>query len=136
MDPYDIDRYQKVHVWIGTTFAPEADYQRYFALDYSVELDDPAYEVCGFCKDIGITWYDEDFIGVIPRRTAPVSVDDILVDAAVDAQDMSALKAACEQLGITHANAIFWYSDGGIEVSRPLKASYNGLRYVGLFEGD
>lgn len=136
MDPYDIDRYQKLHIWIGTNFAPEADYQRYFDLDYSVELDDPAYRVCGFCQDMGLRWYDEDFIGIIPRREQPVSLDEILADSSVDPHQLGALKAACERLGITHANAIFWYSDGGVEVSRPLKAHYNGLRYIGLFEGD
>ncbi|WP_313739128.1 immunity 22 family protein [Pseudomonas sp.] len=136
MTDHDIERYQKIHVWIGTNFAPEADYQRYFELDHSVHLDDPDYTVCGFCQDIGVPWYDEDFIGIIPRRAEPVDLDDMLEDSAVDRADRPKLKAACVKLGITRANAMFWYSDGGTVVSTPLKPSYNGLQYLGLFEGE
>ncbi|MFS0828507.1 hypothetical protein [Pseudomonas phoenicis] len=70
------------------------------------------------------------------RRAEPVDLDDILEDSAVDRADMPMLKAACVKLGITRANAIVWYSDGGTVVSTSLKPSYNGLQYLGLFEGE
>lgn len=136
MDPYDIERYQKIHVWVGTNFSSEAEYLKYFELDYSVDFDDPAYKVCGFCKDVGIRWYDEDFIGIIPRRSSEVSLDDILTESSVDMDDMDRLKAECLRLGVTKANAIFWYSDGGTILSQPIKTAYNGLKYIGLFEGN
>ncbi|EKT4464657.1 immunity 22 family protein [Pseudomonas putida] len=136
MKSYNIERYEKVHVWVGTNFSSEVDYLKYFELDYSVDLDDPAYKVCGFCRDIGVKWYDEDFIGVMPRRAEEVSLDEILMDAAVDSEHINALKAECLKLGINKANAIFWYSDAGTNISKPLKLNYNGLKYVGLYEGE
>ncbi|KAB0866820.1 hypothetical protein FZH98_10915 [Cronobacter sakazakii] len=46
----------KVHLWIGNNFSSEDDYMRYFELDYSTDgdTDDPDYNVCGFCRDLGI----------------------------------------------------------------------------------
>ncbi|MNJ37360.1 hypothetical protein D3C77_321760 [compost metagenome] len=135
MDIYDIERYEKVHVWVGTNFSPDPVYLKYFELDYSIDMDDPAYKVCEFCQDLGIKWYDEDFIGIILRKTQEVGLDEILKESSVDPSELSNVKAECVRLGITKANAIFWYSDGGVVVSRPFKASYNGLAYIGLFEG-
>jgi hypothetical protein len=128
---------KKTHVWVGTGFSSEDDYLKYFELDYSVVLDDPAYKVCGFCRDIGVRWYDEDFIGIIiPRKAEEVSLDEILIESAVDARYIEDLKAECLRLGITKANAIFWYSDGGTVASKSLKSNYNGLKYAGLYEGE
>ncbi|MNM34702.1 hypothetical protein D3C81_453580 [compost metagenome] len=136
MDSYGIERYEKIHVWVGTNFSSEDDYLKYFELDYSVGSDDPTYKVCGFCRDIGVRWYDEDFIGIIQRKAEEVSLDEILVESAVDSRSIEGLKAECLRLNITKANAIFWYSDGGTDISKPLKANYNGLRYAGLYEGE
>ncbi|MNO83383.1 hypothetical protein D3C76_746870 [compost metagenome] len=136
MDSYGIERYEKIHVWVGTNFSSEDDYLKYFELDYSVGSDDPTYKVCGFCRDIGVRWYDEDFIGIIPRKAEEVSLDEILVESAVDSRSIEGLKAECLRLNITKANAIFWYSDGGTDISKPLKANYNGLKYAGLYEGE
>jgi hypothetical protein len=136
MGNHDIERYEKVHLWLGTNFAPESEYQKYFELDYAADLDDPNYRVCGFCKDIGIRWYDEDFIGIIPRAAKEIDLDDILKESSVDPAQLESVKAECSNLGITKANAVFWYSDGGIAVSQPYKKDYNGLKYIGLFEGN
>ncbi|SEQ23781.1 Immunity protein 22 [Pseudomonas sp. NFACC02] len=136
MDPYDIERYEKVHIWVGTNFDSEADYSKYFELDHSAELDEPAYQVCGFCKDLGIRWYDEDFIGIIPRSAKEVELDEILYESAIDPSELKSVKAECEKLGIKRANAIFWYSDGGISIPHPYKATCNGLIYIGLFQGN
>lgn len=136
MDSYDIDRYKKVHVWVGANFSSGDEYLKYFELDYSVDLDDPAYKVCGFCKDIGVRWYDEDFIGIIPRKAEEVNLEEIMLESAVDSSCIEDLKTECLRLGITKANAIFWYSDGGTEISKPLKSNYNGLKYIGLYEGE
>ncbi|MBK5537985.1 immunity 22 family protein [Pseudomonas sp. TH05] len=128
----------QVHVWIGSNFAPEDQYMEYFQLDYSVEgdFDDPSYKLCGFCEDIGTQWYDEDFIGIIPRSDAEVSLDEILQEAAVDQDQLDAVKQRCAALGITQANAIFWYQDADLVLKQPIKDQYNGLKYIGLFKGD
>ncbi|UFH51283.1 immunity 22 family protein [Pseudomonas sp. KNUC1026] len=137
MNTYNLENYEKVHVWVGTNFTPESEYQKYFELDYSVEgdFDDPAYRVCGFCRDVGAKWYDEDFIGIIARRAKPVAVEEILKDAPIDPSDWARAMAACAALGIAEANATFWYTDGDGVLSIPPENSYNGLRYLGLFEG-
>lgn len=108
----------------------------YFELDYSVEgdFDDPSYKLCGFCKDVGTVWYDEDFIGIIPRREQEVSLDDILAEAAIDDDELPIAKARCDALGIKKANAIFWYQDAELVLEKPIKESYNGLKYIGVFK--
>ncbi|PHM59280.1 immunity 22 family protein [Xenorhabdus sp. KK7.4] len=128
----------RVHLWIGNNFSSEDEYIKYFELDYSVEgnFDDPNYKLCQFCKDVGLQWYDEDFIGIIPRRDESVSIDEILVDAAVDQDEFQSIKDICDRLGIKEANAIFWYQDSELHIYPPYKEQYNGLKYIGLFEGD
>lgn len=136
MDEYDIERYDKVHLWIGTNFEPESEYQKYFELDYTSELDEPSYKVCGFCKDIGQRRYDEDFIGIIPRKDSEIELDVLLQESAIDPSELENVKAECFNLGVHKANAMFWYSDGGITVPSPYKQNYNGLKYIGLYEGN
>ncbi|WP_193016256.1 immunity 22 family protein [Proteus sp. FME41] len=128
----------KVHLWIGSNFSSEEEYRHYFELDYSEEdgIDSPNYRVCGFCKDLGIVWYDEDFIGVIPRFDNNVTLDDVLVDAAVDESEISSIKAKCEALGIKNANAIFWYQDPELVIKESGNQTYNNLHYIGEYNGD
>ena len=110
----------------------------YFEIDHSTEgdFDDPNYKLCGFCRDIGIVWYDEDFIGIIPRCEHEVSLYEILIEAAVDEDELPLVKARCEALRIKKANAIFWYQDAELVLKQPIKDSYNGLKYIGVFQGD
>ncbi|AMA45743.1 immunity 22 family protein [Pseudomonas alabamensis] len=136
MEPDTLEQYDKVHVWVGTNFLPEGEYLSYFELDYSVDIDDPAYQVCGFCKDLGVSWYDEDFMGIMQRKPVEVSLDELLVDSAVDRDRLPDLKAQCMHLGIFKANTILWYSDGSVEVSDTPGKLYNGLQYIGLYDGE
>ncbi|ELY3740251.1 immunity 22 family protein [Cronobacter sakazakii] len=128
----------KVHLWIGNNFSSEDDYMRYFELDYSTDgdIDDPDYQVCGFCKGLGIKWYDEDFIGIIRRESKAVPLDDLLEAAAVDEGEKENVKAKCNASGIQKANALVWYADSALDVKPDPSVSYNGLKYIGLFEGD
>lgn len=130
--------YEKVHLWIGTSFRPEEEYMAYFELDYSAEgdFDDPDYKVCQFCKDIGKVWYDQDFIGIIPRLEDEVDLDEVLTEAAVDQNELGKVKKICADYGIIKANAIFWYADGSLVIPTSGQKEYNGLRYIGLFDGD
>lgn len=132
------EKYNKVHLWIGTNFSDESEYLKYFELDYSVEgdFDDPTYKLCDFCKDIGLNWYDEDFIGIIPRYENEVELDAILEEAAIDESEKERVKSECLKNGIDKANAIFWYADAELKLPTPIKNNYNGLKYIGLFEGD
>jgi len=129
---------KNVHVWVGSNFSKDDEYMSYFEIDHSTEGDfeDPNYKLCGFCRDVGIVWYDEDFIGIIPRCEHEVSLDEILTEAAVDEDELPLVKARCEALGIKKANAIFWYQDADLVLEQPIKDSYNGLKYIGVFQGD
>ena len=92
--------------------------------------------MCGFCKDIGQKWYDQDFIGIIPRFDAEVDLDELLEEAAIDASELDAVKKKCAKLGIIKGNAIFWYADVELKIPKPHKKEYNGLQYIGAFKGD
>lgn len=126
-----------IHVWVGSNFAQENEYMSYFEIDHSTEgdFDDPNYKLCGFCQDIGVVWYDEDFIGIIPRYEHEVSIDEILIEASLEDDELPLAKARCEALGIKKANAIFWLQDADLALKQPIKDSYNGLMYVGVFQG-
>lgn len=104
-------------------------------IDYTCDSDDPDYIVCGFCRDIGLKWYDEDFIGIIPRLAREVGIEGILNNSSIDQSDIGLVKAGCARLQILRANALFWYSDGGISVSQPYKTYYKDLKYIDCSKG-
>lgn len=134
----NIENLEKVYLWLGITNKSEEEFNQYFELDYSTEgdFDNPNYKVCGFCKDTGQLWYDEDFIGYI-WFDEKLSITEILEDEApIDETEWKKIKKICKELGITKANAIIWYSDASFEISQPYKDNYCGLQYIGLFQGD
>lgn len=130
------DLNNKVHIWIGTNF--DSNYYDYFEIDYSTEgeLDHPDYKLCGFCKDTGVLWYDEDFIGILPPFPAGFSLDEILAQSAINPDEYSLVKSICARLGIVNPNALFWYQENDAEITVDTSKTYNGLHYIGLFEGD
>ncbi|WP_225923436.1 MULTISPECIES: immunity 22 family protein [Pseudomonas] len=73
---------------------------------------------------------------MIPRKSTLVDIDAMLGDSAIDRSEWNRVKAICLSLGIVKMNAMFWYSDGGLVIRTPHKEHYNGLRYIGLFEGE
>lgn len=123
------------YLWIGTNFMPIEKYNKYFELDYSTEdLDDPDYKVCDFCKDIGDNWYDEDFIGYPEPLKKEVDIGkliDKLISPGLDCRQ--AIIDKCHSLGITKANALFWYEASELTLKKPYKENYNGLKYIGIF---
>lgn len=129
---------KRIHLWIGSNFFPENEYLKYFEIDHSTEgdFDNPSYNICGFCKDIGEVWYDEDFIGILPRKEGNIPVPDLLTEAAVDPKEYLAIIDKCLDLGIIEANALFWYQDEDLIPPTPYKDSYNSLKYIGVFLED
>jgi hypothetical protein len=127
-----------VHLWIGTNHDSESDYFKYFELDYSTEGDfeDPSYKVCAFCQYLGINWYDEDFIGIIPREDKDIPLDELLQEAAVDQSEINNVKKICLNLGINKANSILWYSSSDIDYLPAIGSDFKGLKYIGCFKGD
>jgi hypothetical protein len=102
-----MESFEKVHLWLGTTYNTEEEYQAYFELDLENDLDSPNYKNCQFCKDVGDDWYDEDFIGIIPRLDKEVGLDEILEDSMVSIKDFKKVKKVCSDYGIEKVNAIF-----------------------------
>ena len=123
----------KIHIWVGTNF--DGDYDSYFKLDYSIEdIDDPSYKVCGFCKDIGLKWYDEDWIGVL-RNPQIEDVDVFLSDLSVSDETLSEIKRVCINKGLEKVNAMFFYIDSNVKVRNKTKL-YNKLVYIGEYDTD
>jgi len=125
----------KVHVWIGNNF--DEDYDGYFELDYSSDkdIDDSEYKVCGFCKDVGEKWYDEDWIGVIQDPAKPVEIDLLLKELSISDEVSENIKRVCIEKGFEQANAMFFYYDGNLVVKNKEKL-YNKLAYIGMFDCD
>lgn len=125
----------KVHIWIGTTTVTEEVYLKYFELDFSTEgdFDDPDYKVCGFCSDIEMNWYNEDFIGIVPRFEEEQCISEIIKSTVVNKLGYPKVFEECRNLGITKANTILFYTDAKLEL-RKSNQRYNGLQYIGVFD--
>lgn len=125
-----------IHLWIGKTDKEEDEYLKYFELDYSTEgdFDDPEYEVCQFCKDIGEKWYDEDFIGIIPLFNNELSIKEILKQVPIANEEIKNVVSKAEGLGVLSGNAVFYLTDSEVELPKPYKSNYNDLRYIGKFK--
>ena len=124
------------YLWIGTNFMPIEKYNKYFELDYSTEdLDDPDYKVCDFCKDIGDNWYDEDFLAYPEPLKKEVDIGkliDKLIFSKLNCKQE--IINRCHSLGITKANALFFYKASELTLKKPYKENYNGLKYIGIFK--
>lgn len=85
-----------------------------------------------FDKDLNIDWYDDDLIGVYYKEDnedLEAALDEIpTTDKALDQ-----IRAKCAEIGITKANAMFYYKDADLQVAEPSKL-YNGLAYLGAFD--
>jgi len=124
--------WSKVHVWIGTN--DDEDYDSYFELDddNDLDIDDPNYKVCQFCKDINEKWYDEDWIGVY-QNSELVDVRILLEEFSVDDGILSEIENICHKKNIVKANAMFFYMNSDIVISDKDKL-YNKLIYLGMFD--
>lgn len=124
-------------LWIGNDYSEESKYMSYFKLDYSTQgdFDDSDYKQCQFCIDVGLDWYDEDFIGIIPRFERKVDLDTLLNKSPIKAKEKESVKKRCVELGIEKANTIFWYASPDFKLTPTCKNNYNVLKYIGVYEG-
>ena len=126
----------KIHVWAGIINANEVeDFDNYFELDYETEdMDDPEYKVCGFCKDVGMKWYDEDWIEVY-CEVQTSDVTKFLDGLSISEETLMEIKDICINKGFDKINAMFCYLDVNSEFEIKEKDKlYNGLVYIGLFD--
>lgn len=131
---YKLQDISKIHVWIGSNF--DENYEEYFELDYNVDIDidAPEYKVCGFCQDIGLKWYDHDWITIL-QHDEFTDIDILLKELAVSKDVLMTIKNACANKEIIKANALFAYCDADILIQNKDKF-YNKLSYIGVFESE
>ena len=124
---------RKIKIWLGTTELNEEEYSKYFELDYETEdFDDPNYKICGFCKDIGDLWYNEDFIGIVPVFEKKISVDKLISETPLTNSSKEQLKSDCLKMGIEFGNAILFYSGNTRGIAKG--EIFNGLKYIGEYD--
>ncbi|WP_149274988.1 immunity 22 family protein [Pareuzebyella sediminis] len=130
-----MDYLDKVFIWLGETDKSQQQLEDYFRLDYSVEgnFDDPTYKICGFCKDIGEKWYNEDFVGYLKFKNS-LSIQEILKHIPVALHESKKIMSICREMGIVKVNCSYWYS-GEIKIPSRHK-SYNGINFIGEFDLD
>ena len=126
-----MDYLDKVFLWLGKTSKSQTQFDEYFELDYSEDIDNR--KICGFCKDIGKKWYDEDFIGYL-RFNEEMTVQEILKEVPISADDTDKILDKCKELNLEFVNSVYWYS-GEIEIPS-FDKKYNGLFYIGEFNLD
>jgi len=119
----------KIHVWIGMSSQSREEFSRYFEIN-------PADREAGigasqFDKDIHIKWYDDDLIGVYYSDTPDLEA--ALDELPTSPDSLAAIADKCRELGITEANAMFYYEDADLVISEPDK-KYNELTYIGVFD--
>jgi hypothetical protein len=128
MSSYNVT--SKIHVWLGTTAASRASFARYFEVNPANREREVG--ASGFDQDLHTRWYDEDLIGVYYSE-ATSSLEAVLEEIPTSPATIEAIRARCAALGITQANALFYYEDAELIIAEPNK-TYNGLPYVGSFD--
>ncbi len=107
----------------------QEEFSQYFAIN-------PADREAGigasqFDKDIYIKWYDDDLIGVYYSEIPDLKA--ALDELPTSPESLTAIGAKCQELGITEANALFYYEDAELVIAEPNK-KYNELTYIGVFD--
>ena len=132
----------KNHIWIGH-FLSEEDFENYFDQTSYYEAwnkynNEPSKEgeediepdnkvSCKFCQEIGIDYYDEDFVFTHYELSEKIEALISRIPA-----DTSKILAICNQKQIVNANAFFCYSSEELE-ENALPENSKKLVYLGEF---
>jgi hypothetical protein len=119
----------KIHVWIGMSSKNREEFSQYFAINPADR--DAGIGASQFDKDIHIKWYDDDLIGVYYSETTDLEA--ALDELPTSPESLAAISDKCQELGITEANALFYYEDADLVIAEPDK-KYNELTYIGVFD--
>lgn len=124
------------HVWLGTRDQSVEDYEKYFQMAEDVDHEDDSQPLAPFCADVGVNWYDEDFIIYPEPSEEEMPVEDLL-EIHLGKINESILEK-CRKLNIAKANAMFLYDAreiaGELKIDHSPTKTYNGLHYLGIFE--
>ena len=128
-------RMSKVHIWVGSSSKSDKEFGKYFKLDdQNKDLDSPNYKICQFCLDLGLTTYDDDFIGVYKTEDIQ-KVSIFLEELSVSDTEYKKIDQLCLEKGFSKINAMFYYTDSELEI-RDSEKKYNDLTYLGYFDTD
>lgn len=119
-----------IHVWIGEVSVTTEEFSSYFVIDPADR--DAGVGASQFDKEVGTGWYDDDLVGVYYRSNSndlAAALDEIPATPEALAQ----IQAKCSELGITKANAMFYYTDSDLVIADAAK-KYNSLTYLGAFD--
>ncbi|OON69092.1 immunity 22 family protein [Hymenobacter sp. CRA2] len=120
----------KIHVWLGKTAQSREEFARYF--DGSPAGHDQGHGASQFDHDLQLAWYDDDLIGVYYNEeddSLATAIDEI----PTSPRSIGQIQARCQEVGLTAANAMFYYEYAGLVVPDPARR-YNDLTYLGCFD--
>lgn len=132
----------KNHIWIGT-FSSEKEFEKYIdqtayfqawnkynnePLDEGEENIEPSDELrCPFCKEIGMSAYDEDFLICHFEQSGDFNALLSRIPA-----NLKRFLAACEEKGVRNGNTFFCYVAEEISKEEHPEKS-KGMIYIGEF---
>lgn len=126
-----------IQLWIGTSFVSKKEYLSYFEdLNDEEQSGNPLALKRQFEIDID-DLHDPEKLVCLPRLKKPVPIADIIQKINVNEEEKPRIANKCASLGLTSANATFWYINDDTELvtepAKPYKESYNGLKYIGQY---
>lgn len=123
---FDMDRFNRAHLWIGNVSCNQENYETHFQLN--------GQDMSQFSMDLGLLYeYDDDFIGILPLMDDLLPIDELCQETIIAISEIPNVMKHCACLGIEKANAIVWYSDSDITFPIGHQLSY-GLVYIGEFD--
>ncbi|MGE9549587.1 immunity 22 family protein, partial [Snodgrassella sp. CS2] len=134
MNKIDVNKVT-IQLWIGNNFLEEEKYQQYFQQFEGIQKDvlNPKPR-CLFCADIGEIAYITEKLFVLERFSSSQKIEYIIDSIKVNKNEKKRIYEKCIELGISKANAVFWHINNdfslNIEVQKPYKDNYNGLKYI------
>jgi Immunity protein 22 len=106
----------------------EKAFSRYFEINpVDKELGVGASQ---FDKDVNIKWYDDDLIGIYYSESD--DLDTAIDEIPTSPSSLDEIRNRCDELGISKANAMFYYEDSELQIADASK-KYNGISYLGVF---
>ena len=125
------DIFNQGHLWVGLIEKSKEEYLEYFEQDSILEDEEDRY--CQFCNDIGIDYYDEDFIIIIyPLLPHPIPVKEMLTEIPLlNNEEERKVILQCKKLGLDKINTFVFYSEPDLDIDKD--RTYNGLYYLGEF---
>lgn len=120
----------KIHVWIGHTEKSSDEFYNYFKVNE--EDKNLGIGASQFDKDLGINWYNDDFIGTF-YNTDSTDLEVLLDEIPTSPDSLSKIEKKCLDKKLYQVNAMFYYEDSELIV-KDIDKLYNGLQYIGCFD--